>query len=212
MLAQHLERINCEVDFESDAESGLAKALSEKYDLIVLDRGLGNADGLNVCRKIRARNQEVRILMLTALADELDLVTGLESGADDYVAKPFRLAELMARVQVLLRRAEKLHNKSCLEFGDLSINLEQRKVNFGQAEVSLTAREFDILALLSARPGRVYTKEEIRKNVWENDVIGYEDSVTTLVKRLRKKLASPSGQFSYIDTVRGIGYRFVEDV
>lgn len=213
MLAMHLVKLGCEVDHAEDGTIGLDMALGQRYDLIVLDRTLPGIEGLEVCRKVRASDETVRVLMLTALAEELDLVVGLEVGADDYVAKPFKVGELMARVQALLRRAnqestESGNYSSQRRYGAIQIDLGKRKVTVRGENVELTPREFDLLVYLASAPERVFTREDILTEVWGSDVLGYDHSISTIVKRLRRKIERDSSKPQHIRTVRGVGYSF----
>ena len=212
----HLETLGYAIEVAGDGESGLKKAQSEDYALIVLDRGLPKIDGLSVCREIRKCGKRVPILMLTSRADELDKVAGLDMGADDYVGKPFALAELLARVKALLRRSAYQTNAPIdaepedLKVGELLISPAKRKVFIGETEIELTAKEFDLLYYLARNPGRTYTREQILAAVWETDIEGYEQSVNALIKRLRRKLTEAPCERELIETVRGVGYRFAE--
>lgn len=219
MLSLHLGRLGLQTEHASDGQSGLGLAVRRGYDLIILDLNLPDIDGLEVCRRVRAVDRETRILMLTALCDELDLIVGLETGADDYVGKPFKVGELMARVQALLRRTTRSdepgaagggrrENRIERTFRDLRINIERRKIYRCGAEVELTAREYDLLIFLSSTPGRAYTRRQILQNVWGCEVMGYDHSINTIIKRLRKKIECDPKNPSYIETVRGVGYRF----
>ncbi len=214
MLALHFERNGWTCDSSPSAEDALERMTSDTYDLIVLDRNLPGMDGLSFCKKIRALHNSTMILMLTAYSDELDLVVGLESGADDYVGKPFKLAELIARIKALLRRLE--HHGTAksdegVSFGPLSLNADKREVRLADETIRLTAKEFDVLWFLAQQPSRVFSRSQILSAVWESDLDCYENSINTIVKRIRRKLAQQGADYSFIETVRGVGYRFVAE-
>ena len=215
LLSLHLSQLGYEVEHAADGEAGLKLALDKSYALVVLDWMLPKLEGLEVCKQLRAKKARVPILMLTSRAEEMDKVLGLELGADDYVSKPFLLAELLARVKALLRRTELNDTtlpidrpKEDLTFSDIKISPSQRKVFVFTKDVELTAKEFDLLYFLASSPGRAFTREQILVNVWDTECIGYEHSVNTLIKRLRKKIEKDPANPERIETVRGIGYRF----
>lgn len=170
-------------------------------DLIVLDLMLPDRDGLEVCREIRATSS-VLILMLTARGEMMDRVTGLDSGADDYLAKPFRLPELMARVRALLRRSGRGGESNVLTRGPLNLDTLARRVQVEGRNVDLTRREFDLLEMLLQRPGQVFTREQILSRIWGFDFMGDTNVVDVHISAIRGKL----GNRSAIRTVRGIGY------
>jgi len=211
MLKIHFNKHDWLCEHAADGEEGLNLVSKNTYDLIILDRDLPGLGGIEICKKIRKEDQETRILMLTAFSDELDLVIGLDSGADDYVGKPFKLGELIARIQALLRRntghsvVELNENR---EFKTLRININERKVYLTNNELSLTAKEFDLLVFLSAQPGRVFSRTQILNHVWGSNVLSYEQSINTIVKRLRKKIEENPSKPIFLETVRGVGYRF----
>jgi len=214
MLIQYFNKLEYECAHCENAEEGINKLSYSNFDLIILDRDLPGMTGIDACKKIRDLNQDIMILMLTAYTDELDLVLGLESGANDYVGKPFKLAELVARVKALLRRTNshpenksKAFDKNII-FSDLEIHTEQRKVFIEKEEVALTVKEFDLLHYLSSQPGRVFSRAQILNAVWGSDVLNYEQSINTIVKRLRRKIEKDPSSPKYLETVRGVGYRF----
>ena len=180
-------------------------AASADIGLVILDLGLPDVDGLDVCRRLRAARPDLAILILTARGQELDVVAGLDAGADDYLVKPFRLAELLARVRAHLRRAT-AHVASDpaepLRAGDLTIDLAARRAWHGEEELALRPKEFDLLALLAASAGRVVTRERIMREVWDTDWLGSTKTLDTHVLSLRHKLDAGA-----ITTLRGVGYR-----
>src|SRR5207249_113203 len=161
-LSRALRREGYEVDVTADGPSTLDKALGEGVDLILLDIGLPELDGLEVCRRVRAGGQSVPVLILTARADEVDTVIGLDAGADDYVTKPFRLAEFLARVRALLRRG----STETSQAQGVRVDTEARRAWLGDTELDLTTKEFDLLSVLVNEAGKVVTREQIMREVW----------------------------------------------
>ncbi len=212
----HLGDIDCESEIAADGKSGFEKFLQEQYDLVILDLMLPKMDGLSVCREIRGQPGYTPILMLTAKSTELDRVVGLEMGADDYLTKPFSIPELLARIKALFRRVEALaepaHNEQpqVITCGDLSIDVEKRKVYLGQREVELTAKEFDLLRYFASYPGRVYSRAQLLDNVWGYSHEGYEHTVNSHINRLRAKIEDDPAKPRYILTVWGVGYKFAD--
>jgi DNA-binding response OmpR family regulator len=173
--------------------------------LVILDLGLPDVDGLEVCRKLRTLSPTVEILMLTARRSEVDVVLGLDAGADDYIIKPFRLAELLARVRARLRRADD-DEATLVQVGDLSVDAGARRVLVGDIEIELRPREFDLLALLAANVGNVVRRDEIMRQVWDEHWWGSTKTLDIHIAALRRKLDRP-GAPSRISTIRGVGYR-----
>ncbi|OKL46378.1 DNA-binding response regulator [Boudabousia liubingyangii] len=181
-------------------------------DLVVLDLGLPDMDGLDVARQIRARGLGLPILILTARTEEVDMVVGLDAGADDYVTKPFRLAELMARVRALLRRSVTDEAvPSDLSCQDIHIDMAAHRAYQGNQELQLTAKEFDLLALLISEAGNVVSREVLMRKVWSTDPNSSSKTLDMHISWLRKKLADEASQPKYISTVRGMGFRFEEN-
>jgi two-component system, OmpR family, response regulator len=195
------------VEVASDGVDGLWMATQGAYDLIVLDIMLPGRNGYRVCADLRAAGNWTPILMLTAKDGDLDEAEALDSGADDYLTKPFSFPVLVARVRALLRRAGG-RDPVPVEVGDLRIEPAERRVWRGDAEVGLTAREFDVVELLVRRAGQVLSKDEILARVWDDDFAGDPNIVEVYVRRLRRKLDEPFGRHS-IETLRGAGYRLV---
>ncbi|MGH8909138.1 MAG: response regulator transcription factor [Egibacteraceae bacterium] len=185
------------------AESGVAA--------VVLDLGLPDIDGVEVCRRLRARLPDVPVLMLTARTTEADIVVGLDAGADDYVTKPFRLAELLARLRALLRRAgggAAADGPRVVEAQDIRVDLAARRAWRSDEELELTPKEFDLLALLVREAGRVVTRERIMAEVWDTNWFGSTKTVDMHVSWLRRKLGDDAAHPRYVATVRGVGLRF----
>jgi DNA-binding response OmpR family regulator len=206
MLAHALEREGFQVQTVGDGEEALEAFKSYEPHLIILDIMLPKLDGTEVCRRIRAQS-DVPIIMLTAKDDEIDRVVGLELGADDYVTKPFRLAELLARVRALLRRGTTEPAVAPVVHG-IRIDVESHRAWMGETELHLTAKEFDLLRVLVRDAGRVVTREQLMREVWD---ITWWTSTKTLdmhISWLRKKLGDDAANPRYIATVRGVGFRF----
>ena len=173
-------------------------------DLVVLDLGLPRMDGLEVCRKLRADGRTAPILMLTARADEVDTVVGLDAGADDYVTKPFRLAELLARVRALLRRT----TPGGARQDGVRIDPQARRAFVGEEEMQLTAKEFDLLRVLLREQGKVVSREQLMREVWATHWYGSTKTLDMHVSVLRRKLGDDVTSPRFITTVRGVGFRF----
>jgi DNA-binding response OmpR family regulator len=216
LLRIHLGDLGYAVDRVSDGKAGLARALQGSYALVILDLMLPLLDGLEVCKRIRAQNRYLPILMLTAKAEEVDKVLGLELGADDYLTKPFSIRELIARVKALFRRIEidqeNLQEDAAfpLRYGDLTVDPEKRKVTLRHDTIELTAKEFDLLMLFAQHPGRAYSRQELLDLVWGYQYSGYSHTVNTHINRLRSKIEDDPSNPIYIKTVWGLGYRFAE--
>lgn len=195
------------VEVVGDGLEGLWRAQEGAYDLIVLDVMLPGRDGFRVCADLRRGGNTTPILLLTARDGALDEAEGLDTGADDYLRKPFSFPVLVARLHALLRRAA-LGEPPPLVVGDLRLDLRSRRVHRGGTEVPLTAREFDLLAYLVRRSGAVVSKRQILAGVWDDDFEGDPNVVEVYVARLRRKLDEPFHRRS-IETVRGAGYRVV---
>jgi len=192
-----------------DGETGLELALAEAPDLIVLDLGLPGMSGFEVLRRLRARGRNTPVVILSARAEVQDKVDGLGLGADDYVTKPFSLRELLARVEARLRRARTAERAPRrLRFGDVEADLDERRVWRGGEEVTLSAREFDLLVYLGERARRVHSRQSLLEAVWSWDYEGTPRTVDNFVRTLRVKLEEDPSQPRHLLTVRGAGYRF----
>ncbi len=209
MVVKNLETSGYECRLVVDGGQALAEFDAWRPELIVLDLGLPGVDGLQVTRRIR-RDSDVAILMLTARSSESDKLLGLEIGADDYITKPFSVAELLARVRALLRRATGTLRDKVLEVGPVRIDPARRVVERAGEPVQLTTLEFDLLYFLASRPGRVFTREALMEQVWGSDRIVDDRSINSLVSRLRHKLEEDPARPRFIQTVWGAGYRFAE--
>jgi DNA-binding response OmpR family regulator len=210
LLELHLASIHCKVTRVADGESALQEAQKAPYALVVLDVMLPGIDGLEVCRRLRAHETDLAILMLTARSSELERVLGLELGADDYLTKPFSVLEFLARVKALLRRAARAQSADGaqqIRIGDLVIDIARRDVRDGGRRIELTAKEFDLLVHFARSPGRVMTRTQLLDQVWGYSHSGYEHTVNTHINRLRSKVERDPNRPELIQTVWGVGYR-----
>ncbi len=201
------------------AENGIAALdMYHTYnpDLIVLDVMLPKMDGFDVCKKIRSEDRAIPILMLTAKAEEVDKVLGLELGADDYMTKPFSIREFLARVKAMFRRVDlSLDNgdegDAILEFDELIVDTVKRKVTLRGETIDLTSKEYDLLLLFFRNPGKAYSREELLNTVWGYSYDGYSHTVNSHINRLRSKIEEDPSEPHYIRTVWGVGYRFADN-
>ena len=216
LLKLHLVDLAYKVELAFDGRTGLSKAKSGAYDLIILDLMLPAIDGLEICRQLRGSSTYTPILMLTSKSSELDRVLGLELGADDYVTKPFSIRELVARVKALFRRVDELKSTThpealeVLRRGGLVIDKSRRAVKIKGKPIELTAKEFDLLVHFAQHPGRVFTRSQLLDAVWGYGHDGYEHTVNSHINRLRAKIEENPAQPCYILTVWGVGYKFTE--
>jgi len=216
LLAMHLRDNSYVVEVAQDGVAGLAEAETGGFDLIVLDLMLPGLDGIELCRRLRAKPSYVPVLMLTSKSSELDRVLGLEIGADDYVTKPFSINEVLARIKALFRRIEQVTGEreratsQVLRADELVINQEKRSVLLGNKPVELTAKEFDLLAYFARHPGRVFTRIQLLETLWGYGHDGYEHTVNSHINRLRAKIEDDPAHPRYVLTVWGVGYKFRE--
>ena len=217
LVQLHLRDVDCEADIADDGVTGLEKFKEGRYELVVLDIMLPRKDGLAVCRDIRRLPGYVPILMLTAKSTELDRVRGLETGADDYLTKPFSVRELVARVKALLRRVDALtpdataqEDNEVIERGDMRIDVGKRRVTIAEDDVTLTAKEFELLTHFARNPGQVFNRVQLLDQVWGYNHEGYEHTVNSHINRLRAKIERDPAKPDYILTVWGVGYKFAE--
>jgi DNA-binding response OmpR family regulator len=197
----------CEVFTASDGRAGLELAMDKNPDLILLDIMLPLVNGYEICRLLRKEGMEVPILMLTAKGQEEDIILGLNLGADDYVTKPFRIRELVARANAFLRRS-KSQKTAVVAFGDFELNLTARKLFRRGKEVELTAKEFGLLNYFATRPGRALARNDVLDAVWGRSVIVTPRSIDRCVATLRAKIEPDPHRPTFIQTIRDIGYRF----
>jgi DNA-binding response OmpR family regulator len=214
LVTLHLQLEGLTVVGITDGNEGLARARAEVFDLIVLDIMLPGLDGVTVCRAIRreSRNADCPILMLTARRDEADKVLGLDSGADDYLTKPFGVRELVARVRALLRRRRSATSEHApaVQIGALTVEPARRQAKLDGREIDLTAHEFELLYVLASNRGIVFSREALVQRVWGDGTHITVRSVDTLVKRLRRKLEQDAADPKFILTVWGSGYKFAD--
>ena len=216
LLSYPLRKDGYEVIQATDGNAALARFAEGSYDLVVLDLMLPKIDGLEVCRRIRARST-VPIIMLTARAEEIDKVVGLEIGADDYITKPFSMREFRSRVKAALRRAEMRPDDALvstdgpLEVAGLRIDFSKRSVSVRGELVQMTFVEFEILGALATHPGRVFTRENLLTRIWGDAAYRDPRTIDVHIRHLREKLELDAKQPEYLFTVRGVGYRFRDD-
>jgi DNA-binding response OmpR family regulator len=208
-LVGALAREGYVVDRAETGAAALARGLEAAHDLVILDLGLPDLDGLEVCRRLRLAQPTLPILMLTARVEEVDTVVGLDAGADDYVTKPFRVAELLARLRALLRRTgvEDVWDAA----GGVRVDAQARRVWRGSRELDLTPKEFELLALLVREAGSVVTREKIMAEVWQTSWLGSTKTLDVHVSALRRKLGDNGDRPLMLKTVRGVGLRFERD-
>jgi DNA-binding response OmpR family regulator len=210
VLKKYLEIENYLVKFRHDGVSGLQEVLENSYQLVILDIMLPQKSGFEILTEVR-KSSSVPILMLTAKDSEIDKVSGLRLGADDYLTKPFSMNEFIARVQSLIRRSTCFNeyiSKKELCFDGLVINPDTREVTVDNIKVDLTAKEFDLLYFLAQSRGKVFTKKQIYRNVWEEDYAFDDNNIMVHIRRLRKKIEHKPDAPKFIKTVWGIGYKF----
>lgn len=208
----YLELSGFEVEIENDGESGLERALKEKFDLFILDLMLPGVDGFEICRQIREK-KNTPILMVSAKKDDIDKIRGLGLGADDYVTKPFSPSELVARVKAHLARYERLISSNIpendiVEVRGIKIDKTARRVWVNGEEKQFTTKEFDLLTFLAEHPNHVFTKEELFREIWDMESIGDIATVTVHIKKIREKIEMNTNKPQYIETIWGVGYRF----
>jgi two-component system, OmpR family, response regulator ResD len=210
VLCRYLERAGYRTRVADDGHAAMAAVLQETPDLIVLDLMLPGIDGLEVMRRVREHDRDhTAIILLTARGEESDRVVGLRLGADDYVVKPFSPAELVARVDAVLRRLDTTPDmEPPLEFGEFVIDPTARRVTVGAEEVALTQREFELLLFLARHPGQAFTRNQLMDLVWRYSFYTDTSTVTVHIRRLRMKIEPDPAVPRYIDTVWGVGYRF----
>ena len=208
----YLELSGFEVEVASDGQVGLDRAMSEDFDLMILDLMLPEIDGFEICRQVRAE-KNMPIIMVSAKKDDIDKIRGLGLGADDYMTKPFSPSELVARVKAHLARYERLvgsavEENKIIEIRGLKIDTTARRVWINGEEKSFTTKEFDLLAFLASHPNHVYTKDELFSEIWDMESIGDIATVTVHIKKIREKVEFDTSKPQYIETIWGVGYRF----
>ncbi len=218
-IIRYFRELGLAVEHIADGAAGLARALSNDVDLVILDVMLPGKNGFDICRELRSAKPLVSVIMLTTRTSEVDKVLGFELGADDYVAKPFQASELLARVRSKLRRmaSERAVTASgpedsgpVLKVGDLEVDTDRCTLHKRGELVKLSAKEYELLCFLMRHPGRVFSKRELLESVWGVEIAGYEDAVVSMVRRLRIRIEDDPAHPAYLLNNRGIGYSFVE--
>ncbi|MBU3146404.1 response regulator transcription factor [Clostridium sp. CF012] len=214
IIKEHLVKENYKVIWSSTGKEGLEDFKKDEFQLVMVDVMLPEMDGFTLCKNIRWLNEDVPIIIVSAKQTDLDKVKGLKSGADDYITKPFSLMEISARIEAHLRRNRKRENTipidRKLEFNKgLTIILEDNRVMLEDYEISLTSKEFDILILMAQNPNKVFSKGDLYKHIWKNIDVKGNNTVTVHIKALREKIKDNIKNPTYIQTVWGIGYKFI---
>ncbi|MEM9856320.1 MAG: response regulator transcription factor [Bacteroidota bacterium] len=216
LLEIHLKDLECKLMSFTNGRLGYNAGLSEKFDLIILDIMLPEKDGLEICRDLRSNRVTSPILMLTARSEEIDKIIGLETGADDYLTKPFSVREFIARVKAIFRRVDMLKegttDTSIIKHNGLIVDQGKRKVTINNERIDLTPKEFDLLYLLAANPGKSYSRDQLLSKVWGYEFEGYEHTVNSHINRLRAKVEIDISNPTFILTTWGVGYRFNDDI
>ena len=208
----YLELSGFDVEIENDGTSGLERALSEEFDMYILDLMLPGTDGFEICKRIREK-KNTPILMVSAKKDDIDKIRGLGLGADDYITKPFSPSELVARVKAHLARYERLigsnaQKNDIIEIRGFRIDKTARRVWVNEEEKQFTTKEFDLLTFLAENPNHVFTKDELFSKIWDMESIGDIATVTVHIKKIREKIEFNTAKPQYIETIWGVGYRF----
>tara|TARA_R110002020_G_scaffold43553_4_gene126438 strand:+ start:449 stop:1147 length:699 start_codon:yes stop_codon:yes gene_type:complete len=216
LIQIHLKDLGYEIKVKNNGKEGFDSANANSFDLIILDIMLPEMDGIAICQRLRALDNFTPILMITAKSEEIDKVIGLESGADDYITKPFKIREFIARVKAIMRRQDQFamlaaNEVKLIKFESLEIDEKKRKVILLHKRVDLTPKEFDLLVLMAKNPGRSYSRGELLELIWGYDFSGYEHTVNAHINRLRAKIEKDPNNPIYILTTWGVGYRFNDE-
>ncbi|MGN0351386.1 MAG: response regulator transcription factor [Roseburia sp.] len=208
----YLELSGFEVEIENDGGVGVVRALSEHFDMLILDLMLPGMDGFEICKRVR-EEKNTPILMVSARKDDIDKIRGLGLGADDYITKPFSPSELVARVKAHLARYERLIGSNepkneVIEIRGLKIDRTARRVWVNGEEKQFTTKEFDVLTFLASNPNHVFSKEELFREIWDMESVGDIATVTVHIKKIREKIELNTSKPQYIETIWGVGYRF----
>lgn len=219
LLTIHLKDLSCEVVSATNGQAGFELSKEQSFDLIILDLMLPGMNGMEICRRIRQTDRHTPILILSAKSEEIDKVVGLETGADDYLTKPFSVREFIARVKVIFRRkeermpaADEITASSLIRRGGLEIDIDKRKVTLNDQRVDLSPKEFDLIIQLASNPGKSYSRKRLLSLVWGYDFEGYEHTVNSHINRLRAKIEEDLSAPKFILTTWGVGYRFNEEL
>ena len=213
LISLHLHELGCELTVEHNGRVALEKAMSNDYNLILLDVMLPEVNGFDICSSVRKKKKYTPILMITSKSEEEDKIMGLEIGADDYLTKPFSIKELIARVKAILRRNEALNNdaldnKKKLTYKNLTVDIENRIIIVNGKRVELSPKEFDLLYLLARHPGRSYSRQQLLDNIWGYEFDGFDHTVNSHINRLRAKIEEDMTDPRFVLTTWGVGYRF----
>lgn len=213
-ISINLSRNEFEVEEAESGEEALEKFETFKPSVVILDVMLPGINGFEVCQKIREKNKDVVILMLTAKGQDMDKIMGLEIGADDYMVKPFNPLELIARIRAIIRRAASSSNKNSpsIKYADLLIDLKSQRFFKKSTQLDLTPTEFSLIKLFLENPGKAFTRDEILNKIWGEDYFGDTKTVDVHIRRLREKIEDVPSSPNYIETVWGIGYRLKEEI
>ncbi|WP_339878920.1 response regulator transcription factor [uncultured Algoriphagus sp.] len=216
LIQIHLKDLGYEIKVKNNGREGFESANANSFDLIILDIMLPEMDGIAICQRLRALDNFTPILMITAKSEEIDKIIGLESGADDYITKPFKIREFIARVKAIMRRQDQFamlaaNEVKLIKFESLEIDEKKRKVILLHKRVDLTPKEFDLLVLMAKNPGRSYSRGELLELIWGYDFSGYEHTVNAHINRLRAKIEKDPNNPIYILTTWGVGYRFNDE-
>lgn len=219
LLTIHLTDLDCEIFTRANGQEGYQLTQQQDFELVILDIMLPGMNGMEICRRIRQTDRKTPILMLTSKSEEIEKVLGLETGADDYLTKPFSVREFIARVKVIFRRKEDdptisqyAHATGVIHSGGLMIDKEKRKVTLNDVRIDLSPKEFELISLLAANPGTSYSRKRLLTLVWGYDFEGYEHTVNSHINRLRGKIEEDITHPKYILTTWGVGYRFNEEL
>lgn len=216
LISLHLQDMGYQTQIVDEGIGGLKTAYESEWDLIILDLMLPGMEGVEICKRLRGDQIKTPILMLTAKSEELDVVLGLELGADDYMTKPFSIRELQARIKAIFRRVEDAsgavpkEQAPVLKHGNLEIDFKRHKVTVNNKVVELTAKEFDMLKLFAENPGQCYSRQQLLDQIWGYQFDGYDHTVNSHINRLRSKIEEDRSNPQYIQTIWGVGYKFIE--
>ncbi len=219
LVSLHISDTGLTLESAFNGTEGLRKIFENDYSVLVLDWNLPGLSGIEICRRLRQSGRYLPIIMLTSRTEVIDRVTALEIGVDDYLVKPFHIRELNARIVALLRRSRIISEKqgqteeetsAPLRLGELHIDRNTRRVQKNGKEIELTSKEYDLLVFLAERAGRPYTRDQLLERVWEYESSGYAKVVTIYIARLRAKIEDDPENPFYLETVRGVGYRFCD--
>ena len=215
LVILHLKNAGYDVEHAANFQDGKAMALQHSYNLILLDLMLPGGDGMDICRALRVEKIQTPIIMLTAKTEEIDKVLGLESGADDYITKPFSIREFLARIKAILRRSSITiieDSADVYTFDNLSIDVSKRKVTLNNVNVDLTKKEFELIYLLAKNKGVSFSREKLLDLIWGYQFDGYDHTVNSHINRLRAKIEEEPSKPKFILTSWGVGYKFNDDI